>query len=104
MDGILNSVITQALDLPIFFPTRETQTLSFFVTPLDQGCTIVLGYHWLTHYNPQIDWVLGHIHFCQPLQHKSKTSPFTETELSLVPLASVPMLLQPPLLVTPQKP
>ena len=48
MDGTSNSVITQTLNLPICFPSGETQTLSFFVTLLDQGCTIVLGYHWLT--------------------------------------------------------
>ena len=36
MDGTSNSVITQALDLPICFPTGDTQTLSFFVTLLDQ--------------------------------------------------------------------
>ena len=29
MDGTSNSVITQALDLPICFPTRETQNLTF---------------------------------------------------------------------------
>jgi len=104
IDGTSNSVITQALDLPIRFPTGEVQTLSFFVTPLDQGCTIVLGYHWLTRYNPQIDWVLGRIYFRQPSQHKSKTSPSTETELSLVPLASAPTPIQPPPPVTPKKP
>ena len=48
MDRTSNSVITQSLDLPIQFPTGEIQNLTFFVTPLDQGCTIVLGYCWLT--------------------------------------------------------
>src|SRR5712664_1653763 len=48
IDGTSNSVISQALDLQIHFPTGESQTLTFYVTPLDQSCTIVLGYHWLT--------------------------------------------------------
>ena len=61
MDRTSNSAITQALDLSIHFPTGETQNLTFFVTPLDQGCMIVLGFHWLTQFNPSIDWVLGHI-------------------------------------------
>ena len=104
MDGTSNSVITQTLDLPICFPTGETQTLSFLVTLMDQGCTIVLGYRWLTQYNPSIDWVLGHIQFRQMSQHESKTSPSTETELSSVPLTSVITPTQPLLPVTPHKP
>ena len=79
MDGTSNSVITQALDLSIRFTTRETHHLTFFVTPLDQGCTIVLGFCWLTQYNPLIDWVLGHIIFRQSSQPEAKTSPPVET-------------------------
>ena len=82
MDGTSNCVITQALDLSICFPTGETQNLTFFVTPLDQGCTIVLGFHWLTRFNPSIDWVLGHIIFRQSLQPEAKMSPPVETLLS----------------------
>ena len=89
MDRTLSSVITQSLDLPIHFPTREIQNLTFFVTLLDQGCTIVLGYHWLTHFNPMIDWVLGHISFCQPLQPEAKMSPLVEPPIeAFLPLAS----------------
>jgi len=87
MDGTSNSILTQALDLHLHFPTREIQKLTFFVTLLDQGCMIVLGYCWLTHFNPMIDWVLGHIIFHQTLQHNSKMSPPVETMLS-APLTS----------------
>ena len=79
MDGTSNSVITQSLDLSIHFPTRETQNLTFFVTPLDQDCTIVLGYHWLTQFNPSFDWVLGSIVFHQSSQPEAKTSPSVKT-------------------------
>src|SRR5467141_3973502 len=89
IDGTSNSIILQALDLQIRFPTGESQNLTIYVTPLDQSCTIVLGYHWLTRYNPLIDWVLGSIFFWQPLQHKSKTSPSVETLPSSAPLPNL---------------
>ena len=91
MDGTSNSVITQALDLSVHFPTGETQKLTFFVTPLDQGCTIVLGFCWLTRFNPSIDWVLCRIIFHQSLQPEAKTSPPVEIFLP----APTPALLNP---------
>src|SRR5882724_4026219 len=90
IDGTSNSIISQALDLQLCFPTGESHKLTLFVTPLDQSCMIVLGYHWLTCYNPLIDWVLGSISFLQSAQHECLSSSPIETSPSVVPPSKPP--------------
>ena len=41
-DGTSNSVITRSLELPVLFPTGESMTINFYVTPLDPSCSMVL--------------------------------------------------------------
>ena len=49
----------------------------------------MLGFCWLTWFNPLIDWVLGCITFHQSLQPEAKTSPPVET-LSSAPTPALP--------------
>ena len=76
----------------LHFPSGNKQTVTFYITPLEASCIAVLGHNWLTCYNPLIDWVLGSIKFCSPLQTDSLTSPET---VAMVPLSSDPPTLTP---------
>ena len=60
-NGTTTTIITEATDFPIRFPSGD-------VTPLNSDCRIILRHNWLTRYNPLIDWVLSSIEFRTPLQ------------------------------------
>jgi hypothetical protein len=42
-DGTSNATITEAIDLPIRFTSGVVTSDTFYVTPLDSSCLIVLG-------------------------------------------------------------
>ena len=85
-DGTSNSVITQSVQLPVTFSTSESMTISFYLTPLDPSCSVVLGYNWLTRYNPLVDWVLGSINFRPQLLDSSPLTPTSSARAATVPL------------------
>ena len=86
-NGTTNSVIRSAVDLLLHFPSGDKQTITFYITLLEASCITVLVHNWLTSCNPLIDWVLGSIKFCSPLQTDSLTSPET---VATAPLSSDP--------------
>src|SRR5260221_2268361 len=48
--------VSHKTTIPLTFSTGETHRTEFYVTKLDKGYSIVLGYDWLVHHNPSIDW------------------------------------------------
>ena len=66
-DGTYGTTIKQETDLPVKFPSRETLSIRFLVTPLEPSCSAVLGYNWLAHHNPLVDWATSSITFRAPV-------------------------------------
>ena len=90
-DGTSNHIITQAIDIPLQISPRHVTPFTFYVTLLDPSCSVVLGYNWLTHYNPLIDWVLSSITF----PATNKENPISEPRTSMRATVSKEMEQQP---------
>src|SRR5260370_35510840 len=48
-------------------PTGETHDVEFFLTKLDKGYSVVLGYNWLVQHNLAINWIKTKVIFRKPL-------------------------------------
>ena len=62
--------------------------MTFYVTPLDGSCSLVLGHNWLTRYNPLIDWVSGSTSFRSSGQNTSAPPSSSPQPLDLPPSAT----------------
>ena len=75
-DGLSRSMIQFMVTLPIVFSSGKICNIPFYVTTLDNSASAVLGYDWLTRYNPLVDWVNGRITF-QDTETPNSSSPPT---------------------------
>src|SRR5258708_10756099 len=55
-DGSAWNSVSHKTYIPLTFSTGETHWTEFYITKLDKGYSVVLGYDWLVCHNPSIDW------------------------------------------------
>src|SRR6266436_5129591 len=55
-DGSAWNSISHKTYIPLTFSTGITHQTEFYITKLDKGYSVVLGYDWLVHHNPSINW------------------------------------------------
>ena len=98
-DGRTSSVIMEAVELPIHFPSNNLFSIDFYVISLDPSCLVVLGDNWPTCHNLLIDWVSGSITFWTSEQvdlTKPLTAKTCTTTAMLTPAPEIPPKLQGP--------
>ena len=86
-DGSSNHTITQVTTLPLQFPSGEILSVDFYVTPLDKSVSAVLGYSWLSDYNPLIDWQKHSVQFRTTPSDRPASDPAAQTPVSPTPSA-----------------
>ncbi len=65
-DGSSTSSVSSKTWMLFTMPTGETHEVEFFVTKLDKGYSVVLGYNWLVQHNLAIDWIKTKVIFRKP--------------------------------------
>ena len=63
LNGTSNPTITWSTTLSVQFSSVEILSIHFHLTLLNKSISAVLGYSWLSDYNPSIDWNMCSIQF-----------------------------------------
>ncbi len=83
-DGSSTSTIKKKVQMPIKFSTGELHIVKFYITKLDEEYSVVLGYDWLTHHNPIINWMEMKITFWKPVTMKLMPTTTMEVDIHWV--------------------
>ncbi|KAJ8469582.1 hypothetical protein ONZ51_g8881 [Trametes cubensis] len=97
-DGTSNQLINLFTSLPVHFPSGEVLNIDFYVTPLDKSVSAVLGYSWLSAYNPLIDWKKRSVQFRSAPPTRPVSDP---TVPPPAPAVRTPVTPEPPTLTSP---
>src|SRR5258706_11100921 len=55
-DGSAWNSVSHKTNIPLTYSTGETHQTELYITKLDKGYSVILGYDWLVRHNPSIDW------------------------------------------------
>src|SRR5258707_1487128 len=75
--------VSHKTTIPLTFSTSETHRMEFYVTKLDKGYSIVLGYDWLVHHNPSIDWAENKVVFLGTVKAPERPSIPTSSKFDI---------------------
>src|SRR5258708_3113485 len=82
-DGSTRNSISHKTTILLTFSTHKTHQMEFHVTKLDKEYSIVLGYDWLVHHNPSIDWAETKVVFPGTMKAPERPSISTSSKFNI---------------------